>query len=251
MEFVIGILVAASLFIIYMLKTAHEHTVLQHVVHENGERDRLKLVFISDVHNRDIKQKDVHLLQGADAVIIGGDFCDRRTSERKLIKNIEFLCSLGPVYFVWGNNDREFGELRLRELFTQYGVRVIENDALSLPNRPNTTWIAAIDDTSTQHYSFSQALAKCADEDVIICVSHNPQVFHLARQEKRLTLLMGGHLHGGQIRLGKFGLHPNGSFSIRHGVATLISNGYGTTLVPFRLGAKPQLHVVEVIIGEK
>lgn len=248
MELVIVILVAAALFILYMLKTAHEHTILQHTVTAVGEKDRVKLVFISDVHNRVIKDKNTELLQQADAVIIGGDFCDRRTSERKLVANLELLCSFGPVYFIWGNNDREFGEQRLREIFSRYGVHIVENDACELPNRANTTWIAAIDDTSTKNYSFSQALATCADEDVIICVSHNPQVFHLARKEKRLTLLMGGHLHGGQIRLGKLGLHPNGSFSMRHGVATLISNGYGTTLVPLRLGAKPQLHVVELVV---
>lgn len=240
------LVVAIAVIICYMLKVAHEHNVLTHLVEVKGATDKLKLVFISDVHNRVISSKQRHLLENADAVIIGGDFCDNRTSEQTVIKNLQLLQSFGPLYFVWGNNDREFGEQRLRELFQRFQVTVVENDAVLLPNRANHTWVAAIDDTSTRNYSFTQALEKCDNDDITICVSHNPQVFHLARQQKKLSLLLGGHLHGGQIRLGKYGLHPHGSFSIRHGVATLISNGYGTTLMPLRLGAKPQLHVVQL-----
>lgn len=32
---------------------------------------------------------------------------------------------------------------------------------------------------------------------------------------------------------------------------TLVSNGYGTTLVPFRLGAKPQCHIIDIDISSK
>lgn len=227
-----------------MLKVAHEHNIVEHTVHVKGQPDAMKLVFISDVHNRKISQKQLEQLRQSTAVIIGGDFCDRRTTEKTLRQNLQLLSSLGPVYFVWGNNDREFGEQRLRQIFAQYHVTIVENDAIALPDRPNATWISAIDDTSKNSYSFQRALHKCNDEDITICISHNPQVFHLARQQKRVSLLMGGHLHGGQIRFGKLGIYPHGSFSIRQGVATLISNGYGTTLIPFRLGAKPQLHVI-------
>lgn len=246
-----SILIAGALLLIYMVTVAHAHNIVEHEAFAYGENDTIRLFFISDVHNRRISSKSFQEIGGVDAVIIGGDFCDKRTSKEKLCANLEQLQTLGPIYFVWGNNDREFGEQQLRQIFDQYNVTVVENDAVQLSNRVNTTWIAAIDDTSTRNYSFKRALAKCEEDDVTICVSHNPQVFHIARQQKRLSLLMGGHLHGGQIRLGKFGLHPNGSFSIRHGIPTLISNGYGTTLVPLRLGAQPQMHVINLQIDKK
>lgn len=242
--------IVVALLLIYMFKEAHEHNIHQHEVQILGEHDVVKIIFISDVHNRKIHPKKLQTIGFVDAVIIGGDFCDRRTSEQKLVDNLSALSSLGPIYFIWGNNDREFGESRLRGILHQFKATIIENDAIQLPNRSNSTWISAIDDTSTKNYSFKQALQKCQDDDVIIFVSHNPQVFHLARQQKKVSLLMGGHLHGGQIRFGKFGLHPHGSFLIRQGVPTLISNGYGTTLVPLRLGAQPQMHVITLQIDK-
>lgn len=233
-----------------MFLVAHAHNILEHEAFAYGERDTIRLVFISDVHNRRISSKGFSTIGNVDAVIIGGDFCDKRTSKEKLCANLKQLQTLGPIYFVWGNNDREFGEQHLRQIFDEYNVTIVENTAVELSNRNNTTWIAAIDDTSTKNYSFKRALAKCEDDDVTICVTHNPQVFHIARRQKRVSLLMGGHLHGGQIRLGRFGLHPNGSFSIRHGIPTLISNGYGTTLLPLRLGAHPQMHVITLQVNK-
>ena len=245
---VYGVIICVALIIMYMYTVAHEDNVLTHPTQAVGQNDRIRLFFISDVHNRVIRRRKLAAIEKVDAVIIGGDFCDKRTSEHKLRENLATLSALGPIYFVWGNNDREFGEAALLNILNEYGAVIVENDAVLLANRPNKTWISAIDDTSTKNYSFKRALHKCANEDVTICVSHNPQVFHLARQQKRISLLMGGHLHGGQIRLGKFGLHEKGSFNVHHGVPTLISNGYGTTLVPLRLGAKPQMHIIEMDI---
>lgn len=36
-----------------------------------------------------------------EAVIIGGDLCDRRTPFERVRSNIEQLQQLGPIYFVW------------------------------------------------------------------------------------------------------------------------------------------------------
>lgn len=234
-----------------MIKVAHEHHIIEHTAIVHGKTELIRVLFISDVHNRRIKKTGFNEIGTVDAVIIGGDFCDRRTSQVKLEKNLQLLQTIGPVYFVWGNNDREFGEQKLRQLFAKYAVTVVENDAIQLANCVNTIWISAIDDTSTKNYDFPKALEKCNKMDVVLFVSHNPQVFYKALQIKKPSLLFGGHLHGGQIRLGKYGIHPHGSYSIRNGVPTLISNGYGTTLLPMRLGAKPQLHVVDIFVQSK
>lgn len=231
---------------------AHENNLkMEQVIVQGQVPDQFSVFFISDVHNRRINAKLMQKVGPVDAVIIGGDFCDRRTSLEKLKSNLQLLKKSGPVYFVWGNNDREIGEQRLRAILKTEGIEVIENDAVKLQNRSNTTWISAIDDYGTKNSNFQQALAKCHAEDVVLCVSHNPLVFHLAMRYGRPALFMGGHLHGGQIRFGPFGVHPNGSFKVRHGVPSLISNGYGTTLVPLRLGAHPEVHLLTIQVEEK
>ena len=236
-----------------MFKVASENNLkTEKVVLVGQSADHFSLFFISDVHNRTISEKMLRQVGQVDAVIIGGDFCDRRTSIERLACNVKLLKENGPVYFVWGNNDREIGEQRLRTIFQKEGIQIVENDAIQLINRANPTWIAAIDDYGTENADFQTALAPCQEQDVILCVSHNPLVFHHALKYGRPSMFFGGHLHGGQIRFGPFGIHPNGSFKVRNGIPTLISNGYGTTLVPLRLGAHPEAHLLLIeVVSDK
>ncbi|UZN00703.1 hypothetical protein OL548_15085 [Lysinibacillus sp. MHQ-1] len=68
-----------------------------------------------------------------DAVIIGGDLADNRTPIPRIHENLQLLTSIGPTYFVWGNNDREVGEERLKSILQQHHIQIIVNDAVLLP----------------------------------------------------------------------------------------------------------------------
>lgn len=232
----------------YMMKVANENNVEWHQLELVGSIKEKRIFFISDTHARKINKNMIQLLNGPfDAVIIGGDFVDERTKESVMHENLALLTELGPTYFVWGNNDREVGEEKLLKIFSQYGVTVLENDAVILDDANDKLWLTAINDTSTMKYSYEAAFAKIGEGEHTIFVSHNPAVFAAVRKKYHVDLMLGGHLHGGQIRMGRFAMHPNGSYSERQGCMTLISNGYGTTLVPMRLGAKPQCHVIDII----
>lgn len=233
-----------------MVIQAFENNIREHSLSLVGDvEEQFRLFFISDVHAREINSEMIQKIKTADAVIIGGDFCDKRVSMNRIQHNTALLQSLGPVYFVWGNNDREVAEEALRQFFANVGVEIIENNAQLLRGK-NRIWLSAINDTSTKNYSFERAFENCNKEDITLFVSHNPQVFYRVKKYFTPQLMMGGHLHGGQIRFWKFGIHPHGSFSIRNGIPTLISNGYGTTLVPMRLGAKPECHLITLEIGQ-
>lgn len=248
----IGIfLLVVIAFLLYMWKVANENNVMQHQLKLNGKQEKIRLFFISDTHLRKINPQMIHRLEGTfDAVIIGGDFADSRTPIDRIHENLKLLTPLGPTYFVWGNNDREVGEERLRGILQEHGVSIIANDAVLLPQK-NRFWLSAIEDTSTMKYSFDAAFEKVGKEDLVIFISHNPGVFARVRAKFRADLMIGGHLHGGQIRLGPYGVHPNGSYREREGVMTLVSNGYGTTLLPLRFGAKPQCHIIDIDISDK
>lgn len=229
---------------IFMVKTAFENNVECHELTWSGKGSDKRIIFISDTHARKINEQMLRSLKTPiDAVIIGGDFVDRRTADVIVCENLSLLTSLGPTYFIWGNNDREKGEDYLRQLFTQYGVHVVENNALLLTDGPEKIWISAVDDTSPKiELAFQQVEAA----DKVIFVSHNPAIFQKVRKRYTVDLMLGGHLHGGQIRIGPFGLHPHGFFKNIEGCTTLISNGYGTTLLPFRLFARPQCHIIHI-----
>ena len=246
------LLVFVIAFLLYMWKVANENNVLNHQLKLVGEQEKIRLFFISDTHLRRINKDMIKRIDGSfDAVIIGGDFADSRTPIERIHENLDLLTPLGPTYFVWGNNDREVGEDRLRGILEEHGVHILANDAVDLPGKKNRFWLSAIEDTSTMKYSFEAAFEKVDEDDFVVFISHNPGVFARVRAKYRADLMIGGHLHGGQIRIGRYGVHPNGSYREREGVMTLVSNGYGTTLLPLRLGAKPQCHIIDIeIVGK-
>lgn len=229
-----------------MVKEAFENNLLYHEVQMSGKQENITLFFISDIHVRKVNGKMIQRISNkVDAVIIGGDLADKRTPIKRIYNNIKLLKSLGPIYFVWGNNDREVGENLLRKIFEETGVQIIENDSVLLNGHHNIR-LSAVDFSSKNIVPYTETFKKCKDEDIIIFIAHNPQVFPKVLKQHHVDLLMGGHLHGGQIRFGPFGIHPHGSFSIVEGIPTLVSNGYGTTLLPLRFGAKPQCHIIDI-----
>ena len=246
MEFLILIFVLVCALFFYMLNLGFGNNVLVHKIIANGSPDQKRIFFISDTHNRKISNRIINQIRGkVDWVIIGGDFADKRTSINKIEENLKRLTSIAPTYFVWGNNDEEVGSEQLVELFRKYGVTILANKSISLSKDINSIRLCALHFTESEK-NIAQSLQHCQPEDTIIYVAHNPEEFPGILTHIKPLLLIGGHLHGGQIRVGPFGIFPNGSFSNRSGVYTLISNGYGTTLLPLRLGAKAQTHVIEI-----
>ena len=56
--------------------------------------------------------------------------------------------------------------------------------------------------------------------------------------------MLSGHTHGGQIHLFGFRPYERGRLKRENDLTILISNGYGTTGVPLRLGAKAETHLI-------
>ena len=249
MTIVIIVVVSCFLLLLAMFKQANENNVRKHLVKASGKNETLRLFFISDTHARKINKKMIKKISGRmDAVIIGGDFVDKRTTPKILEHNIRLLKKLGPVYFVWGNNDIEFGEQQLRHYFDIHQVRVVENEAVLLHSENQVKLSAVAYSPDVQ--KIAQALAGC-DEQRTIFVAHNPQKFPEVYRQFKPLLSMGGHLHGGQIRFGSYSIQPHGSFKKLNGCYELVSNGYGTTLLPLRFGAKPECHIIELKFNEK
>lgn len=235
--------------LVYMFKQAHENNIRKHTIHTVGKDETIRLFFISDTHARKISEQMIaSITERVDFVIIGGDFADRRTSKTIMQENIRLLKTLGPVYFVWGNNDREQGDNVIRQLFEKHDVTIIENQSIAINSRNNVK-LSAIDYRAAT--SDVEEVFRDCDQHTTIFIAHNPQVFPKIHLKFKPLLSIGAHLHGGQIRLGKFGIQPHGYFAERDGRYELVSNGYGTTLVPLRFGAKPECHLIEMHFSEK
>lgn len=247
MRYFFSILGLLSLIPMYMFKKAFEINVLHHEINHEAFNNQppFRLFFISDIHRRKITN---HLLRkvgkNMDVVLIGGDLADRRVDSGRLEANLIQLAKIGPITYIWGNNDREVGEEVIREKINQVQGQIIDNCSLILKDGQSTIKLVGIDDVSSGKADIIEAFKGMKNIDYTIFVSHTPSVFSKVVDRYQPNLLLAGHTHGGQIRLGKYGLYPKGKFDDSSNSVTLISNGYGTSLIPFRFGASPECHVI-------
>ncbi|MCM3756846.1 metallophosphoesterase [Sporosarcina aquimarina] len=209
----------------------------------------LTVFFISDVHRRRIPTKlikKVHSRSSSvDLVIIGGDVAEKGVSSERVRSNVEKLSTLGPVYYVWGNNDREIGESVIREIIEGVGGKILDNESVCIPS--HSDWIlSGADDPSSGNTNLKKAVSYNGEYTYQLIAVHNPSLFNKLLQIANPELLIGGHTHGGQIRFGPFGMQPRGEFKVEEDYAQLISNGFGTTLVPLRFGAPPETHLIKI-----
>lgn len=238
-------------FVFFMFFNAHKRNVIYHeldVRTKPGVSKQLSLFFISDIHRRTI---DKRLLAQAvkygplDYVIIGGDLAELGVPLSRISENLHMLSKLGPIYYVWGNNDREVGEEELREILLQNGAKILDNKTVSIPDHP--TWcLCGTDDPSSRNVDIKKAIRSFETYEHSIFVTHSPSVFRKVEPLIEPDLMLAGHTHGGQVRVGKYGLQEKGKYQLIGKRAKLISNGYGTSTLPLRLGANPECHVIVI-----
>lgn len=214
--------------------------------------EQFRLFFISDIHRRKLPNKMIHSLLGkVDIVIIGGDLTEKGVPLSRTANNIKQLSKLGTVFFVYGNNDREIGEKQLNFLLENNDVTILNNTSVEIRVGQSVIRLIGINDGFSGRVNIYDAFQNVLEEEVKIFVTHAPAYFKNAKKVDRPHLLLAGHLHGGQIRLGPFGIYNNGSFKVTGDSAELVSNGFGTTGVPLRLGAKSECHVITLFGREE
>ncbi len=207
---------------------------------------KIVIYFISDIHKREISTQMLEEIEGTvDLVIIGGDLLEKGVPFLRVEENIRKLKKLGPLYFVWGNNDYEVDYHQLDSLLISQGVKILDNTAVSFES-PSGDQISllGVDDTSKNRDRLQLALSDAKEDSFKILVSHNPQIVREIKSEHDIKLVLSGHTHGGQIRLGPWGLYKRGGVFQIGTLKLFVSNGYGTTKLPLRLGAPAETHLI-------
>lgn len=169
----------------------------------------------------------------------------------RIEENIKRLAAFGvPVVFVWGNNDYEVRQHKLYSIFKAHGVITLRNESVPFTYNGHTIAIAGVDDIRMEMDHYEEAIKELDKGKLNILICHNPEIHEQINEADGIDAIFSGHTHGGQIRFGKFGPYELGKTGIVKNAAYLISNGYGTTKVPLRLGAKPETHIVTLCAPE-
>ncbi|RFU63158.1 metallophosphoesterase [Peribacillus saganii] len=237
--------------LIHMWKTAHLDRVLHTEITFKDFPEtfgKLSIFFISDIHKRKVSDSIINQALGkADLVVIGGDLTENRVPFSQVEENIIKLKTIGPAYFVWGNNDYETDYHLLDATLLNHGVKILDNTAVMFESAGGEVIsLLGIDYLNGKKARLDLALADAETDSFKILLSHHPSIIKQVKEDSGIMLVLAGHTHGGQIRIFGRGLYELGGLKEQRGIKLLTSNGYGTSLLPLRLGAKPETHLIHL-----
>ncbi|MGM9925983.1 MAG: metallophosphoesterase [Bacillus sp. (in: firmicutes)] len=244
-----------TLLLLYMWRLAHENRLIQHHLRFRdfpGSFGTVRIYFISDIHKRRVSADLIRRVQGkADFVIIGGDLAERNVPFERIKENIEKLKTIGPVYFVWGNNDYELDYHELDATLLSLGVKILDNTAVMFESSSGDKLsLLGVDFVDGKRDRLDLALLDSEEPSFKILVSHCPRILKKINKDHNISLVLAGHTHGGQIRLFGFGRYKLGGLHKHPHTTILTSNGYGTSLLPLRLGARAETHLIHLSAGD-
>lgn len=227
--------------------------------------DGLRIAYVTDIHYgpllkesrvRSLVQR-VNDLQ-ADVVVLGGDYAETSDGALDFFHLKPGFRAKWAVLGVVGNHDRTLPESNLpliEEAMRGEGVTPLVNGAVMLEREGKRLAFAGTDDFFNGFPDLEKVRALCSGADFTIFVPHEPDILPEVYKMPGgpfYQLALCGHTHGGQVAILGHALKSSSDYGSRYlsgwyrenGTDILVSNGVGTSWLPVRIGARPQIHLI-------
>ncbi len=249
--------VCAALAVDGFLVTPRRLVTSDHSVGAGPSARRLRVVQVSDLHLHGIGALERQLLarlheSAADVVVITGDSLDRRRALDTLGGLLgEF--PRGPRTFaILGNWEYRCGATpdEMERVYARHGIELLVNRSVTLDHAGTRVRITGLDDILFGRPDAAAALADAAPVANHLVLGHCPvtrDTVPLPR-DHAASFMLAGHTHGGQVA--PFGIAtvlPRGcgryvaGWYREGGPPLFVSRGIGTSSLPVRIGASPEL----------
>ncbi|GAB4145097.1 MAG: hypothetical protein Fur0037_12960 [Planctomycetota bacterium] len=222
----------------------------------------LRIAFLSDLHAGSfMSERDLERIfalvagQRPDLVCLGGDMINTREREILLLRRpLGLLKPPLGVFAVPGNHDHFHGrDIGLWSAFLrEQGVEVLINEGRRVERDGCALWVCGVDDLTEGEPDLARALDGRREGEMAVLLSHHPDFFFEAAAAG-VDLTLSGHTHGGQIRIGSFAPIHHSRFGYERGAYEVegcrlyVGSGVGVTVLPLRIGAPPEIPIVEVV----
>jgi predicted MPP superfamily phosphohydrolase len=154
-----------------------------------------------------------------------------------------------------GNHDHWDDITRTRRGFRDNGLADVTNAGRWVELGGARLRVAGVDDLWGGAQDLDAALGDATADDACLLLSHNPD-YAETLTDRRVGLVLSGHMHGGQIVVPGLGYHRLPS---RYGTKYLqglvrapctqvyVSRGLGTTGLPFRFRCRPEISLLTLV----
>ncbi|MER0242202.1 metallophosphoesterase [Streptomyces sp. HSW2009] len=216
-----------------------------------------RIAVVSDIHlgpilGRSHTQRVVETINrtNPDLVAVVGDLVDGSVADLgPAAEPLRHLQSRDGSFFVTGNHEYFSGADAWVDHVRELGLRPLENERTELPGFD----LAGVNDVAGEDEGkgpdFARALAGRDRARASVLLAHQPVVIHDA-VEHGVDLQLSGHTHGGQLWPGNYLAelaNPTVAGLERYGDTQLyVSRGAGAWGPPVRVGAPPDITVVEL-----
>ena len=173
----------------------------------------LHIALISDIHTGgpfidDRKLRRIVELtnqETPDLIVLLGDYMSpnswhsHRVEPEVTAAALKYLHAPLGVFSVLGNHDWWYDGKKVRRGFEQSGIPVLEDEVVELNWQGKSFWLVGLADVWTRPQHISETIAKTPPDSTVIAITHNPDIFPSVPQ--RISLLLAGHTHGGQVNI--------------------------------------------------
>lgn len=216
-------------------------------------RAPVRVLHVTDLHGdvpgtREARILEVLDVEKPDLVVLTGDSTDRGS----LAGEKDFLARLRAplgVFAVRGNWEHWKPAPDEAATYAAAGITLLVDEARRVRN---DLWVVGFDDPTGGHPNVARALRGVPEGVATLGLVHSPVLFEdLAA---RMSFVLAGHTHGGQVRVPLLGAPwlPPGSGRFVAGAYEAdgswlyVSRGIGTSLLPVRFACRPELPVVRL-----
>ena len=261
-------IIAASLWI-WIVYTNNNIQTSYYVIEDYlipKEFDGFKIAHVSDLHNKDWKDRLCDLIEKEkpDIIAITGDIVDSSDVYYDIsLQFIEKALNIAPVYFVTGNHESYMQDYKsLQKKMSDAGVIIMDDKSFLIKKGDCYINLIGLQDPSfTQKSAFLDNSGSILREKIVslkeddlynVLLSHRPEYMDYYA-DAGVNLVLSGHAHGGQIILPFIGglIAPGQGFfpEYTQGVHTkentnmVISRGIGDSYLP-RVNNMPELVII-------
>jgi len=255
------VMIPILVWMVYLVETVMPEVTVNHIsspaLHDFFAGRRV--VQVTDIHLVESGWREKMTISklrqlNPDIIFLTGDYIESYSDFGDLEDYIREIGRIAPALAIFGNNDYCCAQ-EVEKAFLSAGIPLLKNQSAVLSNGLDSIYVVGLEDNFLWRDDYFKASAAVPPGAERIVLGHAPAIVEKIDPDG-VALVLSGHLHGGQIILPFYGslarntvcyvsrTYLSGVYHF-NGINLFSNRGIGTSLLPFRFLARPEIALLE------